>query len=83
MCLKTALTAVKRQMYNDVKMDTWMADKCGNWTVQNPKKQYLQNNANAKQCQNTTTKSKTLSKEKENVADNCLHKITQKMRNMK
>ena len=44
MCLKTVLTSVKRQMFTDVKMDTWMADKCGNWTVQNHRKKYLQNN---------------------------------------
>ena len=59
-----------------------MADKCGNWTVQNQKISTKHKYEMQKIVQ-TQPQNPKFSLKKENGTDNCLHKIIQKMRNMK
>ena len=58
-----------------------MADKCGNWTVQNQKS--TKHKYEMQKIVQTQPLNPKLSFKKENGTDNCLHKIIQKMRNMK
>ena len=59
-----------------------MADECGNWTMQNQKISTKHKYEMQKIVQTQPLNPK-LSLKKENGTDNCLHKIIQKMRNMK